>query len=116
MDEKKGLFERFKRSSKKEKKKNKIIKEFRIAYRAIENLEYYFKRILLPILLLGILVFFLPTIFNLLSLPLAAAPFLFPFGGSIIIILGILYPYITWKNKEVEINESMHFFITHLRV
>ena len=116
MNEEKGILKRFKIGSKKTKKKSKIIKEFRIAYRSIESLDYYFKRILFPLIILGVLVFFLPSIFNIFSLPLAAAPFLFPFGGSIIIILGALYPYITWKNKEVEINESMHFFITHLRV
>ncbi len=116
MNEEKGILKRFKIGSKKTKKKSKIIKEFRIAYRSIESLDYYFKRILFPLIILGVLVFFLPSIFNIFSLPLAAVPFLFPFGGSIIIILGALYPYITWKNKEVEINESMHFFITHLRV
>lgn len=116
MNEEKGILKRFKIASKKKKKKGKIIKEFRIAYRSIESLEYYFKRILFPLIILGVLVFFLPSIFDMFSLPLAAAPFIFPFGGSIIIILGALYPYIIWKNKEIEINESMHFFITHLRV
>ena len=116
MNEEKGILKRFKIGSKKKKKKGRIIKEFRIAYRSIESPENYLKKILLPTIILGALVFFIPSIFDMFSIPLAATPFLFPFGGSIIIVLGVLHPYITWKNKEVEINESMHFFITHLRV
>lgn len=116
MNEEKGILERFKLNSKKKKKKGKIIKEFRIAYRSVESLENYLTKIFLPLLILGLVIFFLPTFFSIFSLPLAAIPIVFPFGGAIVIILGVLYPYITWKNKEVEINESMHYFITHLRV
>jgi len=116
MVKEKGLFKRFKLTSKKKKKKGRIIKELRIAYRSIESPEKYFTTILLPLIVLGILIIFLPFILSLLSLPEVASPFVFPLGGSITIVLGVLYPYITWKNKEVEINENMHFFITHLRV
>jgi flagellar protein FlaJ len=40
----------------------------------------------------------------------------FTVGGTVPIMLGVLYPYISWKNKENDINGKMHFFITHLRV
>ncbi|UCD13085.1 MAG: archaellar assembly protein FlaJ [Thermoplasmatales archaeon] len=116
MNEEKGILKRFKIISKKKKKKGRIKKEFRIAYKSVESPENYFKKILFPLIILGSLVFFLPSILDIFSIPLAVIPVLFPFGGIIIIILGVLHPYITWKNKEVEINESMHFFITHLRV
>ena len=116
MNEEKGILKRFKITSKKKKKKGRIIKEFRIAYRNVESPENYFKKILFPIIILGSLVIFLPSLFDMFSISLVASPVLFPFGGIIIIILGVLHPYITWKNKEIEINESMHFFITHLRV
>lgn len=115
MNEEKGLLRRFKVFSKKKKKKGRIVKELRIAYRSIENPEKYLTTILLPIIILGIIIIFLPFILSLLSLPEVASPFVFPLVGSITIVLGVLYPYITWKNKEVEINENMHFFITHLR-
>jgi flagellar protein FlaJ len=48
--------------------------------------------------------------------PLNLNPITFIVGGTIPIILGILYPFISWKNKEADINGKMHFFITHLRV
>ncbi len=41
---------------------------------------------------------------------------IFILGGIIPVLLGVLYPYISWKNKESSINGKMHFFITHLRV
>ena len=37
-------------------------------------------------------------------------------GGIVPILLGVLYPFVSWKNKENDINSKMHFFITHLRV
>lgn len=116
MKEGRGIFKRFKSKSKKKKKKEDILREFRIAYRSIEKPEEFFKKILFPLLLLGIIVIFMPNIFSLFGLPVRVSPFLFPLGGSIPIVLGVLYPYITWKNKEVDINEKMHFFITHIRV
>jgi flagellar protein FlaJ len=116
MNEEKGLFKRFKNDSKKKKKKLQIIKEIRVSYRSIGKPEDYFKKILLPTIFLGSIIIFLPSILNMLSLHLVVTPVIFPFGGTLIIILGVLYPYITWKNKEIEIDESMHFFITHLRV
>jgi len=115
MKEGRGIFKRGKDKSKKKKKRDRL-REFRIAYRSIENPEKYLKNILLPLVILGIFVVFMPYIFSLLALPVAASQFHFTLGGSIPIVLGVLYPYITWKNKEVDINEKMHFFITHLRV
>ena len=56
---------------------------------------------------------FLP-LFGLFFLPLN--PIIFPICGGLCIVLGLLYPYITWKNKEADINGKIHFFITHLRV
>jgi len=37
-------------------------------------------------------------------------------GGIVPIFLGIMYPYLSWKSRENDINDKMHFFITHLRV
>lgn len=116
MAEGRDVFKRFKSKSKKKKKKKDRLREIRIAYRSIEKPEEFFRKILLPLIALGVFIIFMPNILGLFGLPVAATPFLFPVGGSIPIILGVLYPYITWKNKETDINEKMHFFITHLRV
>ena len=117
MAEKKGLFKRLRFSSKnKKKKKSSFVKDIRTAYRSIEDPEKVLRKTIFPIIFLGLLIVFLPLVLELFSIPIIGGPYIFPIGGSITIVLGILYPYITWKNKEVEINENMHFFITHLRV
>jgi len=106
---------------KKEKKleeggeKSGFIKDLRIAYRNLEDFEGFIKKNLLPSLIFGIFLVLSPfTLSN--YLPIALNPIAFPSVGLIIIVLGVLYPYINWKNKENEINGKMHFFITHLRV
>ncbi len=59
----------------------------------------------------------LPFLLQLLvSTPLQYNPATFIFGGIIPILLGVFYPYISWKNRESDINGKMHFFITHIRV
>ena len=68
-----------------------------------------------PSILLGIIVSILPFILPIF-VPLRFNPITFIVGGIIPIFLGVLYPYISWKNRETEINGNMHFFITHLRV
>jgi len=100
----------------KEKKKD-ALKELKIAYGNLEDPEKYKKRILLPLILLGLLVFCTPFILELIvPVSLDLNPITFVVGGIVPIFLGILYPYLSWKNKEGEINGKMHFFITHLRV
>jgi len=100
----------------KEKKKD-ALKELKIAYRSLEDPKKYKKRILLPMILLGLLVFCMPFISELIvPIPLDLNPITFVVGGTVPIFLVILYPYLSWKNKEGEINGKMHFFITHLRV
>ena len=100
----------------KEKKKD-ALKELKIAYRSLEDPKKYKKRILLPLILLGLLVFCMPFILELIvPISLDLNPITFVIGGTVPIFLVILYPYLSWKNKEGEINGKMHFFITHLRV
>jgi len=100
----------------KEKKKD-ALKELNIAYRNLEDPKKYKKRILLPLILLGLLVFCMPFILELIvPVSLDLNPITFVVGGVVPIFLGILYPYLSWKNKEGDINGKMHFFITHLRV
>ena len=100
----------------KEQKKDSL-KEFRIALSSLDDKKKYYRNILIPLVIVGVLVFFLPVILGLLSpVPLSYNPITFVFGGIIPILLGIFYPYISWKNKESDINGKMHFFITHLRV
>ncbi|PNX53709.1 MAG: hypothetical protein BV458_03160 [Thermoplasmata archaeon M9B2D] len=113
-----------KRNAKKDKKSNKdtepkkdTIEEMRIAYRSIENKRKFIRTIILPLVIIGILVMCLPVLLQMLvSTPVQYNPITFILGGSIPIILGVFYPYISWKNKESDINGKMHFFITHIRV
>ena len=67
--------------------------------------------------MLGAVVMAMPFVLRLLvSSTLEFNTMTFLFGGIIPILLGVFYPYISWKNKEADINGKMHFFITHLRV
>lgn len=100
-----------------EKKKEEAFKELKIAYRSLEDPKKFYKTILLPLVVIGILIFFMPFVIEMLSpIPLELNPITFIIGGTIPIFLGVFYPYISWKNKESDINGKMHFFITHLRV
>ncbi|HEC95037.1 MAG TPA: hypothetical protein ENI45_03620, partial [Thermoplasmatales archaeon] len=109
----KGLF----KGKKDETKKNEFIKELKVAYRSIENKGKYIKTILLPLVFLGVLVFLMPFILEkVVPVPLDLNPATFIIGGAVPILLGIFYPYISWKNRENDINSKMHFMITHLRV
>ena len=103
---------------KKQKEKNKeSLNELKIAYKSLDDPKKFFRNILFPLILLGIIVFILPFILQIITpVPLDYNPLTFVIGGIIPIILGVFYPYITWKNKESDINGKMHFFITHLRV
>jgi flagellar protein FlaJ len=112
-----------KRKTKKDKKdpdnlkKKDFIKELKIAYRGLENPEKFYTTILLPLIVIGVIVFLMPFILNIIvPIPLNLNPISFVVGGVVPIVLGVFYPYITWKNKENDINGKMHFFITHLRV
>ena len=112
-----------KKKTKKDKKEKEIqkkkdfIKELKIAYRGLENPKKFYTTILLPLIVMGLLVFLMPFILGIIvPIPLNLNPISFIVGGIVPIILGIFYPYITWKNKENDINGKMHFFITHLRV
>jgi flagellar protein FlaJ len=118
-DEKKAETKKTRKKKHKDKKKEKgdSLKELRIAYRSLEDRKKYLKTILLPLIVLGMLVFCMPLILQLLiPVPLDLNPITFTVGGIIPIFLGVFYPYISWKNKENNINGKMHFFITHIRV
>ncbi|KAA0015230.1 MAG: hypothetical protein FE037_02385 [Thermoplasmata archaeon] len=112
-EEKKKLFKT--RKKKERIEKNRFLKEFKIAYRNLEDPEKFFKKILFPSFAGGLILLFLPSILgSFLHIELNSIAF--SSIGIITIILGVLYPYISWKNRENEINGKMHFFITHLRV
>jgi flagellar protein FlaJ len=98
-------------------KQQDFIKELKIAYRNLEDPKKFYRSILLPFIFFGFIIFFTPFIIDaVLSDPLGLSPLTFAIGGFVPIFLGVLHPYITWKNKENDINSKMHFFITHLRV
>lgn len=105
----------FKRKKNEDEKEQSFIDEVRLAYRNLENSKEFYIKTLIPSILLGIIICILPFILPLF-LPLHFNPITFIIGGIIPIFLGVLYPYISWKNRETEINSNMHFFITHLRV
>jgi archaeal flagellar protein FlaJ len=115
------MAEEVKKKDKKSKKENKVkkesFKELKIAYRSIEDRKKFMRSIFLPLLFMGILVMMLPFLLQILvSAPLKYNPLTFVFGGIIPILLGVFYPFISWKNKEADINGKMNFFITHIRV
>jgi flagellar protein FlaJ len=94
-----------------------LFREILIAYRSLPDKKKFIRSVLVPFIILGVLITCLPIIFAVLQLSfLTVNPVMFPIGGGLCVIIGVLYPYITWKNKESDINGKIHFFITHLRV
>ncbi len=97
--------------------KTQFSKELKIAYNSLEDRKKFIRQIFLPLVLLGVIIFILPFLLQILSpIPLEFNSLTFMIGGIVPIILAILYPYVSWKNKESDINGKIHFFITHLRV
>jgi len=107
-----------KKKVKKEKKeKSNLTRDLRIAYKALDDPKKFYRTIFIPLIFLGVIVFLLPFILNMiLPIPVDFNPITFMIGGTVPIFLAIFYPYVNWKNKENDINSKMHFFITHLRV
>ncbi|MCX6662808.1 MAG: type II secretion system F family protein, partial [Euryarchaeota archaeon] len=109
--------ENTKKNKKSRKEKKESFKDLKIAFRSLDDRKKFTRTILLPLIILGVLVMCLPFLLQLLvSTPLQYNPATFIFGGIIPILLGVFYPYISWKNRESDINGKMHFFITHIRV
>ena len=109
------------KKSKKEKKKTSdeqsFITQLQIAYRTLENPKKFYATILVPLVLMGVLVLLLPFLLPIIiGVALNLNYFIFVVGGTVLIFLGFIYPFVSWKNKENDINSKMHFFITHLRV
>ncbi len=110
-----------KKKKKSKKQKNKKTKgdsfntQLKIAYRALENPKKFYTTVLAPLVGMGILVMAMPFILTAI-VKISYNPITFIIGGIVPIFLGILYPFLTWKSKENDINAKMHFFITHLRV
>ncbi|MBP1662361.1 MAG: Type secretion system domain protein [Thermoplasmatales archaeon] len=105
------------KTDKKQKEKKDSLKEVRIAYRSLEDRKKFIRSVFIPLLFLGIVVMCLPFLLPLfISSQLKYNPITFIIAGFIPIILAVFYPYITWKNRESDINGKMHFFITHIRV
>ena len=99
------------------KEKKDSLKEIKIAYRSLDDRKKFIRSIFIPLIFLGLLVMCLPFLLQLLiSSQLQYNPITFIFAGTIPILLGVFYPYISWKNRESDINGKMHFFITHIRV
>lgn len=97
--------------------KKDSLKNLRIAYRSLENPSKFYRSVLIPLIGMGVMVMMLPFLLRVISpISFSYNPLTFIFGGIIPILLGVFYPYISWKNKESDINGKMHFFITHLRV
>ena len=106
-----------KKKEEKAKKKHEFINDLKISYRLLENKRKFYLTVLAPLIFLGLLILTLPILLPLmLSIPLSFHPATFLFGGIVPIVIGVLYPYIAFKNKETDIDSNMHFFITHLRV
>ena len=103
------------RKTKEKGEKSGFIKDLKIAYRNLEDPEEYIKKTLLPSIAFGIFLIAFPFTVGK-YLPVAINATALSSIGFIIMVLGALYPYISWKNRENEINGKMHFFITHLRV
>jgi len=100
---------------KKKAKKDSFSVQLKIAYRALEDPKKFYRGTLAPLIGLGVLVMAMPFILTAI-LKINYNPITFIIGGIVPIFLGILYPFLTWKSKENDINAKMHFFITHLRV
>jgi archaeal flagellar protein FlaJ len=106
-----------KKSKKERKEKKESFKELKIAYRSLDDRKKFTRSILIPLIIMGAMVMCLPFLLQLVvSAPLQYNPITFIIGGTIPILLGVFYPFISWKNRESDINGKMHFFITHIRV
>ena len=110
-----------KKSKKKSKEKIKtdesLIQQLKIAYRMLDDRKKFYRTTLFPLFGLAGLIFAMPIILKIaVPFPLVIDPITFIIGGIVPIFIGIFHPYITWKNKENDINGKMHFFITHIRV
>ncbi len=117
MANKKDKKKRKKNKKKSSKEKKDFIKDLKIAYSHLEDPKKFYKHVLIPLIFIGIIVFLLPFILELIiPIDLELNPITFIIGGIIPIFIGVLYPYVEWKNKENDIDSKMHFFITHLRV
>jgi len=116
-EKKKKKDKKSKKQKKADTKKESFSTQLKIAYRNLEDPKKFQRTILAPLIIIGVLIFLLPFILNMiLPVQVSYNPITFMIGGIVPIFLGIFYPYISWKNKENDINAKMHFFITHLRV
>ncbi len=120
MADKKKKKEKKSKKDKKKKDSGKKIgfnEQLRIAYRSLDNPKKFYITVFLPLVIMGLLIFLLPFILPIIiGFPISLNPMTTTIGGIVPIFLAIFYPFITWKNKENDINSKMHFFITHLRV
>ncbi len=107
-----------KKKPKKEKtSKNSFIQQLKTSYRTLDNPKEFYKKTFIPLIFLSIIIFLTPVILNIvLPVEINFNMATIAVGGIVPIFLAVFYPYISWKNKENDINAKMHFFITHLRV
>jgi len=113
-DKKKKKDKKKKRDRKDKEQKEDFVKQLKIAYATIDNKKKFYGTVLMPLIIIGVIVFLMPFIIEMIvGIPLGFNPITFIIGGIIPIFLGVFYPYITWKNRESDINGKMHF---HLRV
>src|SRR4030042_5936704 len=93
-EEEKKKKKRFQRKTEEEDfPKQGFVKNFGIAFRALDDPKKYFRNILLPFIFLGILFLLMPVILTILiPFPLEISPINFIVGGIIPIFIGIIYP------------------------
>ena len=116
-EKKKKKDKKSKKEKKADAKKESFSTQLKIAYRNLEDPKKFQRTILAPLIIIGVLIFLMPFILNMiLPVQVNYNPITFIIGGTVPIFLGVFYPYVSWKNKENDINAKMHFFITHLRV
>ena len=82
------------KKSKKEKKniekKRDFVKQLKIAYRGLENPKKFYLKILLPLIVIGVIIFIMPFLLNiLLPVQVSFNPMTFIVGGIVPIFLGI---------------------------
>jgi len=80
------------------------------------SVRHYLRRILLPTLVLSIILFVVASILlRFVNLPLGLKIVL-NFIPLIVLMYGVIYPYITADTKRISINSSIPYFITYFAV
>ena len=89
-------------TNRKNKQKDQdLISQLKISYRSLEDIKKFYKSILIPSIILSVLIFSLPFIFNqIIVIDIEFNQITFIVGGIIPLVLGLFYPLMKWKNRE----------------